>query len=136
MIFCVCSEHLSDICPMALLPCKWCDELITRENITTHENNRCSNRIVTCRNEGCSNEIIIMQRQIHEEKRCAHRSVACKNVGCPVVCIPSSLGKIEEATRQLSILIYFLTFNFSILWILLLLLFIFFYFFLFFFFFL
>ena len=100
MFVCVCSEHLSDICPMALLPCKWCDELITRENITTHENNRCSNRIVTCRNEGCSNEIIIMQRQIHEEKRCAHRSVACKNVGCPVVCIPSSLGKIQEVTRQ------------------------------------
>ena len=61
---------------------------------------------VTCRNEGCSNEIIIMQRQIHEEKRCAHRSVACKNVGCPVVCIPSSLGKIEELTRQIYIYVY------------------------------
>ena len=83
------SEHLRNACPMSLMPCKWCDELVVRKKLEQHENVLCDKRIVSCRNDGCKETMEVGVRFMHENERCAFRSIPCGYPGCVMMCMPS-----------------------------------------------
>jgi hypothetical protein len=88
-------RHLSQVCPQAMLPCQWCDDLIERSELEGHEKRQCLYREVTCRNTSCEQTIAMCDRDSHED-RCPHRTIRCLFPGCPILYIPSQQTSHEK----------------------------------------